>query len=154
MANTTKFKKLRKKLHLRSKKLRLKRYKGIIKRTLKPLVPAIFVDEQQSSERTVLSSDVDGGGQVSSLEGGKIIIIAPKDYEKTRTPLFCPLCEYPMKTMEDSMSYRSLGACEHCEKRWKKSRLIKNVEKLKKHKSFHEYLLIRAISARPIFNLK
>lgn len=57
---------------------------------------------------------------IKSLEDGKILVIEPYGAEPS-SPLFCPICAFPMKTIEDSISYRSFKCCNKCEMRWSTS---------------------------------
>lgn len=78
----------------------------------------------------------------------KLISIRPFD-KQTTVPLFCPLCEFPMKTIEDSVSYREYMLCNKCEQHWK------NIPKEQiDPKRWQEYLEERELTSRPIFNFK
>lgn len=65
--------------------------------------------------------------ETKSLENGKILVISPSD-PKAIVPVFCPLCSFPMRTLEDSIAYRTHQTCAHCEMRWSGSNLGKWAE--------------------------
>lgn len=44
-------------------------------------------------------------------------VIIPEDLPDP-TPLFCPVCDYAMKTREDDVSYREFLCCERCAVLW------------------------------------
>lgn len=62
------------------------------------------------------------GAEILSLEDGKILIIRPSD-KATLVPLFCPVCSFPMKTLDDSVAFRKHGTCDRCEMFWSGSKL-------------------------------
>lgn len=87
--------------------------------------------------------------KIESLHNGKIIVVKPTE-QNIIVPLFCKLCCYPMKSVEDSISYRKNGVCYHCDLRWTGDRRINwSIEKypLKDWEEWKEYIEIRAISA-------
>lgn len=45
------------------------------------------------------------------------IAIKPNSDFKT-TPIFCPLCNYPILTYQDSLSFKSDEVCEMCNLYW------------------------------------
>jgi hypothetical protein len=46
-----------------------------------------------------------------------VTIIAPKEYEKP-VPLFCPVCEFCIKTPEDIVHYKKYFCCTLCAFKW------------------------------------
>jgi hypothetical protein len=97
-----------------------------------------------------------GNNKIKIMHGGKVVIIEPenKDYI---VPLFCPLCLFPMKTLDDSITYKKHKCCFKCEMRWSSNpsgdwsngwRPSENTD------GWKEYLEERKLLGRPIFNLK
>ena len=88
--------------------------------------------------------------KIESLHEGKVIVVKPTD-QRSIVPLFCYLCCYPMKTIEDSISYRKVGVCSHCDGRWSNDRRVDlkaNKYPDKNWEEWLEYIDIRRISAR------
>ena len=88
--------------------------------------------------------------KIESLHDGKIVVVKPID-QSNIVPLFCQFCCYPMKTIEDSISYRKVGVCSHCEGRWTNDRRVDlkgNMFPDKNWEEWAEYIDIRRISAR------
>lgn len=88
---------------------------------------------------------------------GKVIVIVSKDFEKTTVPLFCPVCEFPMKTKEDGLSYRKHGCCEKCDNRWTDTKGVNWSEGKypdKTSEEWLEYYNYRLIMSRPIIRIK
>lgn len=87
---------------------------------------------------------------IESLHNGKVVIVKSTE-QNNIVPLFCKLCCYPMKTIEDSISYRKVGTCSHCNNRWssdKRVSLIENRYPNKQSPEWIEYMEIRRISAK------
>ena len=57
---------------------------------------------------------VDAYREMKVLENGKVLVVRPLEASSTIVPLFCPLCSFPMRTLEDSISYRKSQCCEQC----------------------------------------
>lgn len=94
--------------------------------------------------------------EVKSLDGGKIVIVKPIDMT-TIVPLFCYVCEFPMKTADDSISFRKHGVCSRCDGRWTNHRDVSWKEgKLpdKSSEDWQEYITLRALLSRPLIILK
>jgi hypothetical protein len=90
------------------------------------------------------------------IYNGKVIVIVSNDFEKTTVPLFCPVCELPMKTKEDSLSYKKYKCCEKCDNRWTDTPNInweQNIGPDKSSEEWIEYYTYRLIQSRPIINL-
>lgn len=95
--------------------------------------------------------------KMKSIYNGKIIVIVSKDFEKITVPLFCPICDLPMKTKEDGLSFRKCGVCEKCDNRWSNKPGINWEEGKfpdKTSEDWLEYYNFRLIQAKPIINLK
>lgn len=57
------------------------------------------------------------GKKIKTMFNGKIAVVAPEDTSSV-VPLFCSCCEFPMRTTDDSVSYRKYGICNKCDERW------------------------------------
>lgn len=53
--------------------------------------------------------------QIKFLHNGSVVIIKPSLEDKNLVPLFCNLCELPMKDSEDFYSFREFQCCKCCE---------------------------------------
>jgi len=94
--------------------------------------------------------------EIISYRNGKVVVVRNKD-DTTTVPLFCKVCEFPMKTMEDSISYRKHGVCNHCDNRWTNDRHVNWVSGTLPNKTtedWDEYISLRYISSKPIINFK
>lgn len=49
-------------------------------------------------------------------------VIVPED-DSVFVPFECPVCFLPMRTADDSVTFREIGCCEECKLRWAESRL-------------------------------
>lgn len=87
---------------------------------------------------------------IESLHNGRVIIV--KSIEQNNVvPLFCKVCFYPMKTIEDSISYRKVGVCSHCDNRWSTDKRISWKDECYPQKDWEdwiEYMEIRRIIAK------
>lgn len=54
---------------------------------------------------------------IKNLNNGMVVVIIGD----TKPGLFCTCCEHPLKTMEDSMSFKKHGVCSWCDNRWTSS---------------------------------
>lgn len=94
--------------------------------------------------------------EILSLENGKIIVIRPKDMS-TIVPLFCRCCSFPMKTMDDSISYRKHQVCSKCDDRWTNDKKVDWKTALLPDKSSEdwiEYIELRAFYAKTIITYR
>jgi hypothetical protein len=94
---------------------------------------------------------------IERLLDGRVVVICSTNIEAQRVPLFCPCCQYPLRTMEDCVSYRKTNTCYHCDNRWAnvKGNNLKNGQYPDKASSdWIEYLSFREIVGRNIFTLK
>lgn len=48
-------------------------------------------------------------------------VIVPED-AGTVVPFACPVCEIPMRTADDALSFREYECCESCKLKWAESR--------------------------------
>lgn len=62
---------------------------------------------------------LDDRREMKKLNGGDVILVAPKSQREYIVPLFCPLCEFPMKTREDAEAFLDCRTCDPCKKEWK-----------------------------------
>lgn len=93
---------------------------------------------------------------IDKLSDGRVVAIYSKNIDTQRVPLFCPCCEYPMRTMDDCVAYRKLRTCYHCSSRWSNTKgvvLLEGVFPDKSTEEWQEYLSFRQIVARNIFTL-
>ncbi len=93
---------------------------------------------------------------IKELFGGKIIVISP-EADNNFVPLFCRVCKFPMKTLEDSVSYRKVRCCNHCDMRWgssKQGRLEDGWTPEKTTEDWQEYIKDRIIYFKHLINLK
>lgn len=66
-------------------------------------------------------------------------------------PLFCDLCKFPMKSLDDGISHREHGACKSCSDSFvyhKHLSFKNNKEALMKSKEWSDYIKSRNRSAR------
>lgn len=90
------------------------------------------------------------------LENGKILLIKPEG-EDIGTPLFCTVCEFPMKTLEDTFSHRKFSCCSKCSNRWsgnKEGDLLKGWIPNKESQEWKEYIQERILLGKSLINLK
>jgi len=67
------------------------------------------------------------------------------------------MCEFPMKTIEDSIAFRKNGVCSHCDGRWTNDKRVSWSEGRLPDKSWDdwkEYIALRAIYARLLITFK
>jgi hypothetical protein len=55
---------------------------------------------------------------------GSIVVVAPKEFEEP-IPLFCPICEFCIKTSEDIYNYKKYSCCTFCAFKWAEVNLEK-----------------------------
>jgi hypothetical protein len=53
-----------------------------------------------------------------SLESNEKVVVISSSSGLKNVPLFCPICEFPMKTRDDGLSFRKVGCCLKCDNRW------------------------------------
>lgn len=92
---------------------------------------------------------------IKHLLGDKIVLILPEN-DKT-TPLFCHICKFPMKTLEDSISFKKMGCCNLCELRWSTTKYGKLEEGWvpgSDTEGWEDYMSTRNIYFKRLINLK
>lgn len=86
---------------------------------------------------------------------GKILVIKPAG--DVSVPLFCDICKFPMKTMDDVVSFKKIGCCSSCEMRWSTSKLGNLAEGWKPDANtdgWEDYIRVRNIHFKRLINLK
>jgi hypothetical protein len=53
------------------------------------------------------------------LNNGKILIVKPANKDLI-VPLFCPICNFPMRTLQDSIAFRDVETCHMCDLKWQR----------------------------------
>lgn len=89
----------------------------------------------------------------NSDNGDTIFIIAPKNFNKIHVPLFCPLCEFPMKTKEDIIEYNREKLCEKCSYKWSDKKDIIYKKYFKDSDEWEKYLEYRENVSRIVLNI-
>lgn len=92
--------------------------------------------------------------QIDLSNNQSVFIIVPNDYEDLVVPLFCPLCQLPMTTKEDTNSYKKHKLCEQCHYKWNVDGTPIDYKELTKQKEFKEYLANKKFRSRPNINIK
>lgn len=93
---------------------------------------------------------------IEILQNNKIVVILPENKDFI-VPLFCPLCDIPMKTLDDSISYSNSKTCNKCELTWSRTIFGNWEEGWRPSKDMEEwihYINDRKLLARPVFNLR
>lgn len=92
--------------------------------------------------------------KIKTLCDGKLVLSAPYD-TSSLVPLFCPCCAYPMKSSEDSISFRKHGVCSACDNRWtNKPGIVWPDGPDKSSKEWAEYITQRTLTSRPVIVFK
>lgn len=81
------------------------------------------------------------------MAGGKILVVRPSD-ASTTVPLFCPLCQFPLKTSSDSIAYRKALCCDKC------ILFCRGNPKVVPEEEWLAYLEERQNSPKPLFILR
>ena len=96
---------------------------------------------------------------IKSVMNGKIIVVSNDD--SINTPLFCVVCSYPMKSIDDSIAYRKSGCCNYCDMRFGTPKEgpdgwdIKNGRYPKKDTEiWADYIQLKSLSFTIIFNIR
>src|SRR5574337_71953 len=87
--------------------------------------------------------------EMKVMHDGKILVIRPFEIEVT-VPIFCPLCNFSLKTIADSISYRKNNTCDKCDLRWGKTAEEVDITT----QEFADYLKDREILHNPILILR
>ena len=87
---------------------------------------------------------------IETLMNGQLVVVKPEDTSEI-VPLFCKICAYAMKTLEDSIAYRKVGVCSKCDGRWTNDKRVNWEEGRypgRELEEWAEYITERGISAR------
>lgn len=90
------------------------------------------------------------------LENGAILLITPTD-KNAVVPVFCGLCAFPMRTLEDSIAFRTHGTCAHCEMRWSTTKFGKWEDGWRPNvttEGWEDYLIYRKAMSRALIMVK
>lgn len=93
---------------------------------------------------------------IESLNDGKVIVVSSMD-PKSIVPIFCSCCTFPMKSAEDSVSYRKHKVCSKCDGRWTNHPDVdweNGIGPDKTSELWEEFIIERAILARPIIKFE
>jgi len=97
--------------------------------------------------------------KIETKSHGKIVIVYDSNAKDMQIPLFCKECKFPMKTIDDSISFRAKGCCYKCDLNW--SYVVEvDWKDATKHPSvvlndqWTEYIKNRQIQTRPILIFK
>lgn len=87
-------------------------------------------------------------------QNGKIVVVRPLQHSSI-VPLFCFVCKFPMKTSDDSSSYRTFECCSKCAMKF----VSPNKEKWENgwrptNEELETYLEERELLAKPLLLLK
>lgn len=86
--------------------------------------------------------------QSDSLENDPFYVFKPKNYEAI--PIFCPVCEFTMRSFEDVLSFKDSKCCFECETFFVKS----NIQIDKSSQKYSEYIAKRLQRSSFSFNFK
>lgn len=90
---------------------------------------------------------------------GKVVVVFDEFTKAQQVPLFCSVCNFAMKTIDDSISFREKGCCSKCDIYWSfKVGVDLSNPSLYPSKLFleewKEYIKDREINSRPILIFK
>ena len=90
---------------------------------------------------------------------GKVIVVFDSEVKGCQVPLFCFHCSFPMKTIDDSISFRESGCCSKCHINWSFKMEIDWSDCDKRPiklfpEEWLEYIKNREINSRPILIFK
>jgi hypothetical protein len=69
---------------------------------------------KEQSDESAWSS-IGNDKEAKFLHGGKLVLIKPLGFS---VPLFCEICKCPMRTIDDTLSYRIHQCCHYCAIQW------------------------------------
>lgn len=86
-------------------------------------------------------------------QNGKIVVVRPLNCMVV--PLFCPICKFPLKTSDDSSSFRTFECCAKCTFKF----VAPNKEKWESgwrpdNEELVEYIQSRELLEKPLLILK
>lgn len=103
----------------------------------------------QAQERFVVDGKV-----VKPLHGGKVVVTLPENNDKVVVPLFCPMCQYPMKTSGDARSFKEHELCEMCVLFWGTGVLASGTGPDKESERWKAYMERRHLAFMPSIRFK
>jgi len=86
--------------------------------------------------------------QSDSLINEEFYVFKPENHEPI--PIFCPVCDFTMRTFEDILSYKESKCCFECEMVFIKS----SIKVDKKSDKYKEYILKRKQRSNFTFDFK
>lgn len=97
--------------------------------------------------------------KIKTIGDGKVLVVYSKNSHKLKVPLFCPLCDFPMKTQEDASSYKNKGCCDKCDVYWRSDKSFElGIKKFKElictTDKWSEYYEHRNSLSKAIINIK
>jgi len=94
---------------------------------------------------------IDDHKELKIVADGKLVVIRPKD-KRNVVPLFCPVCEFPMKDSADFLSFREFECCQHCELKFARthSGWVEGLRPSKQSVGWLEYIQNRELLFRPV----
>lgn len=95
---------------------------------------------------------------LSAVDDHILVSTANNHPDAGAVSLYCACCRFPMKTMEDAISFRRVGVCRQCDGKWTNYPGISWTDKNRwpdtSSDEWKEYLEIRALYAKPILTLR
>lgn len=90
---------------------------------------------------------------------GKVLVVYDDQTKEQQVPLFCSFCLFPMKTIDDSISFKSKGCCSKCDIHWGFKLEIDfskpdSIPSVLFSEEWAEYIKNREINSRPILIFK
>jgi hypothetical protein len=90
------------------------------------------------------------------LENGRILLVTPSE-KNAVVPVFCPVCSFPMRTLEDSIAFRTNEACAHCEMHWSRCKFGKWEDGWRpsgETEGWNDYLIYRKALSRVLITIR
>lgn len=90
------------------------------------------------------------------LENGRILLVFPSETNAI-VPIFCSVCAFPMRTLEDSIAFRSHGCCNLCDMHWTRTKFGKWEDGWRPSsdtEGWEEYLNYRKALGRTLITMK
>jgi hypothetical protein len=92
---------------------------------------------------------------IESFCDGKVVVV--RNSLSNSVPLFCKMCDFPMISSDDCISYRRIGVCSRCSGRWehtKGSQLKDGVFPDKTSEEWTEYMEERKATSVRIIDIR
>jgi hypothetical protein len=90
------------------------------------------------------------------LDNGNILLIFSSETDII-VPIFCSICSFPMKTLEDAIAFRASGCCNLCEMHWTRTKFGKwedGWRPSKETEGWDDYLKYRKATGQGLLMLK